>query len=165
MSTVSSRRPGGWLHHTAGWASKTCATGCERMGSSTCTHGGHCERVCVPTARRAHAQGLSTGRDCAHPAAIVVPGAGRTGGAHLALGDRLQSLFHCSIHRLAALPAGKFIFRFRLRGTLKVHPLYRPSEPPKCKMNLPNFSPSDCPVESASHLFILCQLLASLLFL
>lgn len=95
------------------------------------------------------------------PAAVLVPGAGRAGGAHLALGDRLQSPLCCSIRRLAALPAVKSVFKFRLRDTLKVHPLYPPLEPPKCNLKLPNFLPSDCPMGSASHLLLCPHLLRS----
>lgn len=56
-------------------------------------------------------------------------------------------------------------FQIQASGHPQSAPLYRPSEPPKCKLNLPNFSPSDCPVGSASHLLILRRPLASLVFL
>lgn len=87
------------------------------------------------------------------PTAIFVPRAGRRVGAHLALSDWVKSLLYSSRHSLAALPAVKFIFKFRLRGTLSVHRLCHPSEPPqKCNLNLPNFFPSGCPMGSGSHL-------------
>lgn len=87
------------------------------------------------------------------PAATFVPRAGRRVGAHLALSEWVKSLLYCSSHSLAALPAVKFIFKCGLRGTLSVHRLCHPSEPPqKCNLNLPNFFPSGCPMGSGSHL-------------
>lgn len=50
------------------------------------------------------------------------------GGAHLPLGDWFQSVLCCLSYRLAFLCPGKFIFKFRLHGALRVLGLYHPSE-------------------------------------